>query len=132
MRVRLKQKDLDPRLENMESNQNSRGCRSVYPQVAHEYLDSRNKFGPPNEQNLMKSGSWSQPFRNSWREPTRPEGGDYSSNYRTVNSDRNIEEARHFIPDTTASTQRFQQRTGWDNAIQANSEMRIPAQRSPH
>ena len=125
MRDRLRQNELDPRLENMELNHDSRGCRSVYPQVAHEYLNSRNRFRPPNEQNLIKSGSWSQPFRNSSSEPTRPEGEDYSSNYRTVNSGRNIEEAR-------ASTQRFQQRTGWDNPIQANSEMRMPAQSSPH
>ena len=105
MRDRLKQDNSDPRSENMELNQNWRGRQAVYPQATHVCLDSRNRNGQPNEQQLMRSGSWSQPVRNSWREPTWPEGGDYSSNYRTINCDRNIEEARHFMLDTTASTQ---------------------------
>ena len=132
MRDRLKQSNSDPRSENGEVNQSSRGRRAVYPQGAHEYLDNRNRSGRPNEQQLMRSGSWSQPLGNSWREPTWPERGDYSRDDRTVNSVRNIVEARHFMPDTTASTQRYRQRTGWDNQIQASSERRIAEQSSPY
>ena len=132
MRRRFGQNELHPRLVNLELNKDSRGYRAVYPQVTREYLAGGNRLKPPHQQNLMKTGSWSQPLRNNWGELPRPEGGNFLKDHHTAKSGHNIEETRHFIPNTTASTQRFQQPAGWGNTAQANPEMRTPAQRGPH
>ena len=126
----IRQIELNPRLENLELIRDSRGYRSVYPQDSHECSDSRKRSNQPNQRNLRQSRKLSQPWRNGLGNPT--EGGAYLSDYRTVNSNRNTEELRHFVPDTTASSQRFQQQTRWDISKQANSEMRMPAQSRPH
>ena len=105
MRRRFGQNELHPRLVNLELNKDSRGYRAVYPQVTREYLAGGNRLKPPHQQNLMKPGSWSQPLRNNWGELPRPEGGNFLKDHHTAKSGHNIEETRHFIPNTTASTQ---------------------------